>query len=212
MKSIMYLLTLILFTSLLESCEPVIQSLYPLYTAEQLIEEPNIEGTWYYCNSKKDTIFWKVKSAKNKKYLIKVHDTKNKNKEVFFYLHLIELKDNIYADLFAIEESSIITDSDPGLFFMSHITPVHSFSRLSINTNTIDAQYYTSKWLKSTLRKHKKCVDYKKIKVSDCEGENCYLLLSPPKVLQKIILKYGKDNSKLEDNRIRFKRLVYTNN
>ena len=210
MKRIIFFSIIISLTCLLESCEPVIQSLHPLYTNDLLIEEPGIEGIWYYNNSTKDTIYWKVEASKDKKYIIKVNDNNKKNEEALFYLHLIKLKNNIYADLFPVEENSLITDSDPGLFLMSHITPVHSFSKLSLGKNNIEVQYFASKWLKEILKKNKNCVDYHKIKVSDCEGENCFLLTSPPKKLQKLITKYGEENFRLKDNIIRFNRLNTT--
>jgi len=207
MKSIIFLFAIISLTILLNSCEPAVQSLHPIYTTDLLIEEPTVEGIWYYNNNTKDTVYWEVKACDNKKYLIKVHDNSDKNKEAFFYLHLIKLKNNIYADLFPLEESYLIADSDPGIFLMSHLTPVHSFSKLSIDKNNVDVQYFASKWLKTILKKHKNCIDYQKINISDCEGENCYLLTSPPNKLQKLILKYGKENSKLQNNKIKFKRL-----
>ena len=122
------------------------------------MKNPGIEGIWYYNNSTKDTIYWKVEASKDKKYIIKVNDNNKKNEEAIFYLHLIKLKDNIYADLFPVEENSLITDSDPGLFLMSHITPVHSFSKLSLGKNNIEVQYFASKWLKEILKKKTKAV------------------------------------------------------
>lgn len=212
MKSIIFLFTFISIIFLIESCEPVVQSLHPLYTEDILIEEPYIEGIWYYKNNNTDTIYWEIKATEGKKYIAKVYDSNEKNKEVLFFLHLIKLKNDIYADLFPVEECALISDSDPGLFLLSHITPVHSFSKLTFSENKVEIQYFAAKWIKSILKKHKKCIDYKKINVGDCEGENCYLLTSPPSKLQKLIIKHGEENLKLQDNKILFNKLKTANN
>lgn len=207
MRTRVIFIIIFLLSYFLESCEPVVQSLNPLYTEDILIEEPIIEGQWYYVNDSKDSVFWEVKRNKEKRYLIKVNEKNKETEEVYFYLHLIRLKTDIYADIFPLEESYIISNSDPGLFLMSHLTPVHSFSKLLINKNKVVAQYFTSKWLKSVLKKNKNCIDYHKISIGDCEGEKCYLLSSKPQKIQKLLVKYGEENFNQEDNKIIFYKL-----
>jgi len=202
-KSI-YLIGLLIF--LVSSC--VVISFYPIYTEDTLILDNRIIGKW---ESKHDDSIWEIclpdtlKSGKYEEvnenqankytYLLKTYLSAEPDKWAEFWLHLVKIGNNIYADFYPVDWNIEME------FLMFHKLSVHSFAKVKIGEE-IDFKWFDPDWLE-------KLFDQNKIHIRHEESNTGNILLTAKsEELQKFLLKYGDEPEPYEDGSSQnFKRM-----
>ena len=174
-------------------------SLYPLYTANDLVYDSKLEGVWGE-PGKQDV--WKfekqlqrkIEANKNmdeKKYLLTYTESGEARK---MQGHLTRLDANLFLDIFP-EELDIKNS-----FFESQFVPVHTYAKVKITGERIELYFLNKDFLdklldQNTIRiKHETLDSYKVITASTDE-------------LQKFIKKYANRKELFEDPVVLTKKL-----
>jgi len=171
MKNIAKLSALVLLF-LLTACAP---SLYPLYTDEDLITDPNLVGIWAEKDSKET---WEFIQGEEKAYKLIYTDDKGKNGE--FIAHLMKIDGKLFIDVFPAE-----LDIEKNDMYKGHFMPVHTFVYISQTEPNPRVSNLEPKWLEKYLEKNPKAIRHEKT-------DKDILLTAPPKELQKFVLKHLK--------------------
>ncbi len=142
-----YLIILIALILTLNSC---VSSLNPIYTEKDLIFIPELVGEWTETDNKSKTT-WTFKKQDEKKYILNFLED---DKLATFKGNVTKIGDYYYLDLYLKE-----TDTINSLYNL-HIFPVHTFSRLTINGDKLNIEFFSWDWFKEKFKEGKKQLDY----------------------------------------------------
>lgn len=184
------ILLICILLAIVSSC--TVQSLFPLFTADDLVYDPNVIGTWDI----NDNQTWKFERKLEEKdsiaglaphYELTVIEYGEK---AVFDAHLLHLGDyyyfNFYLKEFEMENNMAL----------SNLLPVNTFARTQIYTDSLNIEFFNFDFL-SNLIKEKKI----RIKHVITKEDERLLLTAPTEELQKYVIKY-EDNTELVDNEV----------
>lgn len=182
-------------------------SIHPLYTEDDLVQDPMLVGKWY--NPEEMDQIWMFEANDEKGYRLTVFEgieaqlkeavenqsrlelTVDPNKDAMFDVHLLKLDQYTFVDFFPEEPANV------NEFYKLHVIPAHSFSRISIEGNVLTLGFFDSKWLMDQLKEGKvsiKVEDWNDLKVitADTRDLQKFVLdhideaFEPPDVLKRL--------------------------
>jgi hypothetical protein len=118
-------------------------SLYPIYTAKDLIFEEDLLGTW----TGDEVHAMTFEKAGDKSYSVSVKEEEDGDLAKFEG-HLIRIGDALFIDLYP--------DTEPGVdngFYMLHLAPLHSFTRIAVEDDLLTMAFINFEWLAKELAK-----------------------------------------------------------
>ncbi len=162
---------------LLAACVP---SLNPLYTSNELVYDPGMEGTW---TEKEGHNTWVIRKGEDKAYEIRYTE---KGVPAGFEGHLVALGDHFFLDLYPAE---------PGIrndFYKGHLIRAHTFGRITRNGDQMQVAMLNPDWLEPLITQ-------KKISLEHARIEDGILLTAPTAALQELIRKHVADPKAFTD-------------
>jgi hypothetical protein len=164
---------LIVLTACLVGCVP---SLHELYTADTLVYDPDLVGTWGQKNA--TWIFEGDPNNKSYKLLIVEQDEKRGRLENKMEAHLVELDGKDYLDLFPDKEVKL----NVGNWFGISLLRAHVFIKLQIKKDSITLAIMNPDVVEKMLEKNPALIKHEKT-------EDRVVLTASPKELQMFLIK-----------------------
>ncbi len=151
-----------------------VQSLHPLYTDKDLVFQPGLVGSWSEEGS--DDV-WIFERSGDKSYdlIYTEHSASAK-----FVAHLVQLGKFLFLDIYPHE---LDLDND---FQKAHFLPVHTFSRVWLQEDTLRLVMLDHTWLKDMARKKNLNLAHDRI------GDQIVLTAST-RELQKFMTRYAEN-------------------
>lgn len=201
------LFTVILFG--LSGC--FLKSVHPLVSEDEAVELPGISGIW----ESEDERFTFIKEGEfddvqltnrfgNKSslfitdsgddstdtdhpaYLVIYEDLSNEKPDsAYFFGSFIQLEQSYYLDLFPFDVLNVD-------FFKSHLQPVHTFSKIKLNEDSLSIQLFQDEWIEEQIRDHK-------VRIKHEQLEEGILITASTNELQQFIIKYGDEPEAYRD-------------
>lgn len=172
--------------AILQGCIP---SLYPIYTADKLVEIKALTGTWAVSNDNKaagkQTETWQFKKAGGKSYHLVHRD--EQGYQAAFEVHVIKLGNHFFMDFFPmnLKEAGIEIVDQMNSMQSYHLLPVHTFAKLEVNEGALSVKMFDPDFLKDLLERQQ-------IRIKHEEPETGYILTASPEELQKFAQKYAE--------------------
>ncbi|GMV90273.1 MAG: hypothetical protein AMXMBFR82_00510 [Candidatus Hydrogenedentota bacterium] len=149
------------------SCIPL--SLHPLYTDEDLVYDPGLEGAWGEEGEQ-----WIFEKADEKEYKLTIKD----NDESFiFSAHLVQLKEYRFLDMQASEVAGL---SD---FFGGFLVPAHGIFQIEREGDTFRLRTMDYEWLEDRLEKGRLWVAHEEL-------DDWFVFTADTKRMQRFFLKW----------------------
>jgi len=178
-------------TGIVVSCIP---SLYPLYRDKDLLIDNKLEGLYetgeneYWKIRRLDPDFEKLSGdwkQYNSGYTYKL-SVREEDKLEEFALHLLELGDDLYLDLFPVDYN--IRHG----FLDMHLVPAHIFAKAELTDQALILHFFDMEWLEELIESNR-------IKISYVELNYRNLLTAKTEELQKFITKFANDSTTFID-------------
>ena len=183
------------------SCIP---SLFPLYTADDIVYDDAIEGTW----DGGDYGIWTIKKLElhpnrsfwdpdwtepdeesdpenihyklTVKQLLELQGTRACTSEAEFILHLLMLEEKMYLNFYPY-------DFELHHGFLSwHMIEANAFARIQVYDDKLEIRFFNPGFLTRLIEENK-------IRISHISRGGKILLTAPTGELQKFVIKYGRD-------------------
>jgi hypothetical protein len=164
---------------LMAGCVP---SLHPLYTEEDLAYDPALVGIWTEEESEDTWTF--QKSGEHAYNLIYTEE----GVPARFDAHLVRIGEFLFLDTYP-GEPDIKND-----FYLIHLVPAHTFSRIGIEGDVLRYAMLDLDWLK-------KMISGKKTDIGHEQVDGGILLTASTKELQEFFLKYAEDDKAFPDSK-----------
>ena len=163
----------------------VVTSVYPWYTAKDLLFDPALIGTWAEVGSTNATNeHWRFEKLEGQAYKLTVQD---KEKRTEFDARLFQLKGRLFLDACPRERPD-------------NSLPLHHLLKVTRSEPVLQLNMLSYDWLKKLIEKDPKAVRHivvpKKIGES---GEGDLVLTADTAALQKFILKHEKTKGAFGD-------------
>ena len=162
---------------LLAACVP---SLNPLYTSNQLVFDPGLEGTWV---EKEGHNTWVIRKGEDKGYEIRYTED---GVPAGFEGQLVELGDHLFLDLYP-AEPEIRND-----FYKGHLIRAHTFGRIRREGDRMRVAMLDPDWLEPLLAR-------KQVRLEHVRIEDDIVLAAPTAALQEFLLKHVTDPKAFSD-------------
>lgn len=168
------ILSLVVLVSLIiQGCVP---SLHPLYSADTIIQDNRIEGTW---RNKEET--WTFKKNGKNSYT-GIYEIENESSKDEFEVYIVKLGKDYYLDF---SPSGDLSTSD---FYKMHLVPAHTFAKINIESKTLQMQPFNPDWLEEQIKNR-----YIRIKHEMVSDE--IVITAPTTDLQKFVIKYSNHST-----------------
>ncbi len=164
---------------LLLSFSACIRSLYPLYTADDLVFSSDLIGTWL----DDDNNTWTFTVGDKYQYDLIVSE---EGHPAQFKTHLLELGDHLFLDTFPYEPS---VDND---FYKLHLVGAHLFARMEIFTDSCHYTLMDHDWLETILSESIESLAYEMV-------DDAIILTAKTPELQAFFRKYANDPEAFKD-------------
>ena len=163
--------------SILAGC--IVQSVYPFYTAKDLVFDPALTGHWQ--NAKDAGKFWQFDAVGGKYYLLTTTEEQDTNG---FEAHLFQLNHYQFLDLLYTNRS---------MFQM----PLHLISKVTRTDTNVSLQFLDYGWLTSVLETNPAVLRHIIVpeNANDTNTGNMLFLTADTKDLQKFLLKHVEDTN-----------------
>ena len=181
--------------TILGGCIPIM-SIDPFYTSSDVVFEEKLLGTWADDTNDPNTtwIFSRSEDDPNNTYKLIFID--EKGEKGLFAAHLVKLQDNLFLDLYPVESSSEMDDSNkvdyPYGYSLLFMLPVHTILKVDSIEPQLILRLTQDEKIKELLKEHPDAADYKEI-------EGRIVLTAPTKELQAFVLKYAEDERLFPD-------------
>jgi hypothetical protein len=167
--------------SLLSGC--IVLSVYPFYTAKDLIFDPGITGHWVKTTATNES--WQFADAGGRFYMLTTMDDQSTNG---VEAHLFQLKQYQFLDL-------LTTNREP------YQMPMHLISKLARNEDSLSLQFLDYGWLSALLETNPAVLRHIVVPAtSDDTNNNMMYLTADTKDLQKFLLKHAEDTNAFNAN------------
>jgi len=175
--------------SMLAGC--IVQSVYPFYTAKDLVFDPALAGHWQ--NASNTNKFWQFDAVGGKYYLLTTSEEQDTNG---FEAHLFQLKHYQFLDLLF---------TNRVMFQM----PMHMISKVTRTDTNVSLQFLDYGWLTSLLQTNPSVLRHIIVSenADDTNNGNMLYLTADTRDLQKFLLKHAEDtNAFSRDSTVELKR------
>jgi len=162
----------------------VIKSVYPFYTAKDVVFDPVLPGKWSENGGPADDDHWKFDRLGDKAYWL---TTIGKSETNGFEAHLFRLKQHTFLDFCP-------TNRDEGRL------PLHYFLKVEQLTPTLKFRLMKPDWLEKLLEKDPKALRHMFVPAEPGKSDRMELILTADtKELQEFILKHVGDTNAFTD-------------
>lgn len=184
------LLILVVFVLSASGC---LRSVHKLYTENDLVYEPALEGQWEEGEGKS---LWTFTRDGQKRYELlyrqRVTDQNVPGRGDFtvpakFEAHLVRLGKHLFLDLFP---KDVVSRND---LFAVHVIPAHTFSRVELSKSTLRLAMLDHEWFKRMIDEGRLAVMYEEIE----KGQ--YVLTAKTPDIQKLVVTYAEDPDAFSD-------------
>jgi hypothetical protein len=168
--------------SMITGC--IVLSVYPFYTAKDLIFDPGLAGRWVKDGSTNE--FWRFTAAGEKSWLLTTADERSTN---CFEAHLFRLKQHQFLDL-------LTTNRDEfGL-------PAHLITEVARTDSNLSLRFLDYGWLAGLLKTNPATLRHIVVpeKPGDTNSGQMVYLTADTKELQKFLLKHAADTNAFNPN------------
>jgi hypothetical protein len=162
---------------LLAGCVP---SLHPLFTEKDLVYDPVLVGTWA---KEEGEDRWAFQKSGDSAYELIYTE---KGVPAQFETHLVQVGEFLFLDTYPKEP-----DIENG-FYMVHLIPAHTFSRVWIQEDALRLAMLDLEWLK-------KMIAAKEVDVAHERVDEGIILTASTEELQKFVLKCAEDGKAFPD-------------
>jgi hypothetical protein len=130
MKTKLKVITFYLLAVVLGSCAPPVQSVYPLFSENELIFDSNLLGLWKATDSNQTGQFSQIEDQNACKInAYKLIITENDENQGLFFAGLGELQGNLFLEIYP--DTSQMSDSQESNFHKQHLLGMYSFMRVA---------------------------------------------------------------------------------
>lgn len=164
---------IILITLIIQGCVP---SVHPLYSADTIVTDSRLEGTW---ENESENEIWTFKKTKYNNYNV----TYTENEETSNIIaHLVKLENSYYLDFYP------ANDLDVSDFYKTHLVPAHTFTKVSLSKDKLSIQAFNPEWLSQQIKN-------RYIRIKHEQIDNSILITAPTSDLQKFVIKYSNHST-----------------
>lgn len=209
MRRSILIFAVLISSALLSGC--FLKSVHPLVSDEEAVELPGISGAWE--NDKERFTFIKngefedvtLSGIQGQDLSVSMTDTgsdsvekgdhgylvlyEDLNDEIpdssYFLGKFVQLDQDYYLDLYPFDVFDIG-------FWSSHILPVHTFSKIDLEGDSISINLFRDSWIEDQIRDNRVRIKHEKL-------EEGILITAPTKELQQFIKKYSKEPEAYRD-------------
>jgi len=89
--------------------------------------------------------------------------------------------------------------ADNDTFRSTHLFPVHSFSRVSINNSELSIEFFSDVWIKEQIMDNRVRIKHEQVKGGPADDDISILITAGTPELQQFVLKYKSDENAFED-------------
>ena len=177
MKTTLKLTASLALLTFLVGC--VVSSVYPFYTAKDVVFEPALVGVWAEAaSSSASNEHWRFDKADGGAYLLTVQENEKRTE---FDTHLFKLKGRLYLDVLPRERPE------------NSLPPHYLFKVIRVEP-TLEMALLDYDWLTKLVEKNPKAIRHTVVpnKLGEKEGGGFLVLTADTAELQKFILKHEK--------------------
>lgn len=176
MKTTIKIMTGLALMTLLAGC--VVTSVYPFYTAKDVVFDPALVGEWAEPGSTNAASeHWRFEKAGAQAYKLTVQE---KEQRTEFDTHLFKLKGGLFFDLCSRARAD-------------HSLPLHYLLKITRNEPALEMSALDYDWLKNLIAKDAKAIRHMVVpKQLGEDGEGDLVLTADTAELRQFILKYEK--------------------
>lgn len=169
----------ILFLS--ASCIP---TLHPIYTAADLVFEPDLVGEWVN-EEEVDSETLSITRSGDKSYAFVMNDEGEKSR---FRVHLIQIRNNYFVDFFPEPEGSDdLCKTELFDRYGPHFIAAHTFYKVEFLDDQLKLSGLDSTWLQKELEREPSLLTVENL------GRNEWLITSSTEKIQAFLEVYGND-------------------
>lgn len=177
-KAVFYLLAV-----MLGGC--IVPSLYPLYTDETLIFEEKLLGKWV----EEDGSIWKFEKSSENEYKMTITG------EGQFIVHLVELEDMLFLDLFPDDPHL-----EQGDFYKCHLFPVHTFMKVDQIDPNLQLRVMNPGEVSKMLKEDPNLLKHEVV-------DDSIVLTASTKQLQEFVIEYVNEEGVFGDPKVFTRRM-----
>lgn len=183
MKTTIKIMTGLVLMTLLTGC--VVTSVYPFYTAQDIVFDPALVGAWAETGSANAaTEHWRFEKAEGQAYKLTVQDKENRTE---FDTRLFNLEGRLFLDCFPRERPD-------------HSLPLHFLLKVNRVEPVLEMQALNSDWLKKLIEREPKAIRHLVVPKKLGEtGDGDLVLTADTAELQRFILKHEKTEGAFGD-------------
>lgn len=188
-----------------------LKSVHPLVSDDDAVDLPGISGTWE--SDKERFTFIKEgdfddfsfngisgqdlkismtdtgtdsTEKENPGYLVIYEDLNNEEPDTaYFFGKFVQLNKDYHFDLYPFDIFDVS-------FWSSHIQPVHTFSKIKLEGDTISINLFKDSWIEEQIRDNRVRIKHEKL-------EEGILITASTEELQQFIKKYGNESEAYRD-------------
>jgi hypothetical protein len=183
MKILKYFVTLLIII-FIAGC---VRSLYPLFTEEDLVFKEELIGTWIEKDGKNTWIF---ERSGEKEYILHHYEAefevssgvKTQGDTATFLVQLGKLNKYYFLDIFPGKPATKVKN---GLYNF-HLIPVHTFSRVWFDKDTLQLSILNNDWLERMIEKNA-------FKIPHARSNDQLILTASTEELQQLVIKYAEN-------------------
>lgn len=209
MKRSILILSLFIIPLILGGC--FLKSVHPLVSDEEAIELPGISGVWgndeerftFIKNGEWEDVTFNDFQGQGMKvtmtdtgsvstengdhgYLVLYEDLNDEQPDSAYFLgKFVQFDQSYYLDLYPFD----IFDTG---FWSSHLLPVHTFSKIDLEEDSISINLFRDSWIEDQIRDNRVRIKHEKLD----EG---ILITASTEELQQFIKKYGSETDAYRD-------------
>lgn len=127
-------------------------------------------------------------SAENENpvYLVVYEDLNDEQPDsAYFFGKFVQLDQNYYLDLYPFDVFDIG-------FWSGHLFPVHTFSKVELNNDSLTINLFKDSWIEEQIRDNRVRIKHERI-------DDSVLITASTEELQKFIIKYGNMSEAFRD-------------
>ena len=181
MKTSQTLAFAVLAVALIAAAGCVVTSVYPYYTAKDVVLDPALVGTWTETGETNAQKNWQFARGGGQDYTLIVQDEDEKTE---FTAHLFKLKERRFIDALPAKR-----DDD-------FIPPHYLLQIARLEDSTLEMSIMSYKWLEELVEKNPKAIRHTWIEREPGKREGGKLVLTADTAeLQKFVLKHAADTN-----------------
>lgn len=183
------IILILLVIATMSSC---IFTFHPLYSDDILVDIPGLEGMFVdFDRYTQDSSTWTFTRESKGTYSLKIIEDGHSG---IMNVHAVKLGGEYFLD-FSVDgiETKAIPD-----FIEYHLVPMHSFSKVEVQDESLVMHFINMEWAEENLQNHRIRIDHE-TRVNDGNTE-FILLTASTSDLQKFVTKYARYDEAFEDD------------